>query len=140
MNRIFKFNWIYFLLAVALFAIEVFIAKYVHDTIIRPYGGDFLVVILIYCFVKSFVDTPVLKTAIGVLLFSYFIETLQYFHFIDRIGLSNNRLARLVIGVSFEWIDIVSYTLGVLLVLVLENIFRLRMRKVKSKKQYHTNY
>ncbi|MDI3319509.1 DUF2809 domain-containing protein [Pinibacter soli] len=100
-GKLFKFNWIYFALTIALFATEVFIAKYVHDTIIRPYGGDFLVVILIYCFVKSFVDTPFLKTAIAVLLFSFLIETLQYLHFVDRIGLSNNKLARLVIGVSF---------------------------------------
>lgn len=131
MNKIFKFSWFYFALTVALFATEVYIAKCVHDTIIRPYGGDFLVVILIYCFVKSFLDTPVFRTAIGVLLFSYFIEMLQYFHFIDRVGLGNNKLARLVIGISFEWIDIISYTLGILLVLVLETVLKRKMRIAK---------
>ena len=139
MNKIFKFNWIYFTLTILLFATEVFIAKYVHDTIIRPYGGDFLVVILIYCFVKSFVDAPVFKTAIGVLLFSYLIETLQYFHFVNRVGLSNNRIASLVIGVSFEWTDILSYTLGILLVLLLENIVRLTMRTRNSKLKTHNS-
>jgi len=55
----FTFNTKYFLLAFALFFVEVYIALYVHDDIIRPYIGDVLVVILIetvakYSFKKSF--------------------------------------------------------------------------------------
>ena len=49
------FNKTYFLLALLLLLAEVLIALYLHDALIRPYGGDFLVVILLYCFVKSFV-------------------------------------------------------------------------------------
>ena len=36
-----------------------------HDHIIRPYVGDTLVVMLIYCFVKSFLDFPYLITALA---------------------------------------------------------------------------
>lgn len=130
MKHVFKFNLLYFLFTLLLFATEVFIAKCVHDTIVRPYGGDFLVVILIYCFVKSFVNTPVFPTAIGVLLFSFLVELLQYLHFIDRIGLGNNRIARIIIGVSFEWINLLSYTLGILLVLLLERLLGQKRRTV----------
>ena len=130
MKHVFKFNWLYFLFTILLFATEIFIAKCVHDTIIRPYGGDFLVVILIYCFVKSFVDTPVFPTAIGVLLFSFLVELLQYLHFVDRIGLGNNRIARIIIGVSFEWIDLLSYILGILTVLLLERLLGQKRRTV----------
>ena len=35
------------------FILEVIIAKYVHDKIIRPYIGDVLVVICLYTFAKS---------------------------------------------------------------------------------------
>jgi metallo-beta-lactamase class B len=58
--------------------------------------------------------------AIGVLLFSYLVEMLQYFHFVERIGLARNKLARTIIGYGFEWFDILAYTLGVATILILE--------------------
>lgn len=114
----------YFVLALIFFAIEVFIAMYVHDSFIRPYVGDFLVVILIYCFAKAFIKAPPLKVGIGTLLFSYCIETLQYFRIVDRLGVANNPILKTVIGYGFEWLDILAYTLGVATVLFLEYLFR----------------
>ena len=97
---------------------------YVHDRLIRPYGGDYLVVILIYCAVKSFIKAAPLKIAIGVLLFSYCVEILQYFHIVDRLGLSGNKIARIVIGYGFEWMDLLAYTFGISTVLFLERLSR----------------
>ena len=77
-----KFNPWYFLVACLLFIIEVFIAIYIHDEIIRPFIGDLLVVILIYCAIKAFLNTKLYPTAIFVLLFSFGIETLQYFNIV----------------------------------------------------------
>lgn len=91
-----------------------------HDKIIRPYVGDLLVVILIYCFIKSFFNFPIKQTAIGVLVFSFVIEFLQYFKLVDLLGLGHNKLARIVIGSSFAWEDLVAYALGILLVLFAE--------------------
>lgn len=119
----------YFLLAVLLFITEVLIAVYFQAGFIRHYFGDFLVVILIYCFVKSFLKISVIKAAIGVLLFAYFIELLQYLNFVKWIGLGDNRMANVVLGNYFEWADMVAYTLGVLFVLVME---RARGSKVKA--------
>src|SRR5215471_18268242 len=96
-----KFNHRYFLVALLLFIIEVLIALYVHDSFIRPYFGDFLVVILIYCAVRSVFSASTLKIAKGVLLFAYLVEGLQYIHIVDRLGFTNNALARTVIGVGF---------------------------------------
>ena len=62
-----RLNKTYLTLAVFIFVIEVLIALYVHDNFIRPYVGDVLVVILMYCFVKSFLDVPALALAGGVL-------------------------------------------------------------------------
>lgn len=118
----FTFNLRYFLLAVLLFIIEVLIALYVHDAIIRPYIGDLLVVILLYCFVRAFVKVNTVPAAIGVLVFSFIIEVLQYFRLVELLGLGHSTLARIVIGSSFEWIDLIAYTAGVGIVLVTERI------------------
>lgn len=112
----------YFLFAVVLFVIEVLIALFVHDSFVRPYVGDYLVVILIYCAVKSYLNAPVLKVAIGVLLFSYLVEALQYFRIVDRLGLAGNIIAKTVIGYGFEWLDMLAYTLGILTVLIIERL------------------
>lgn len=117
-----KFHKTYFGLTILLFVIEVLIAVFVNDRIIRPYIGDVLVVMLIYCFVMTFLNTKVLPTAIGVLLFAIGIETLQYFNIVEKLGLQDNRLARTVIGASFEWMDILCYVVGILMVLVVEKI------------------
>ena len=130
MSSILKFNRLYFVLAVLLFGIEILIAKFAHDQIVRPYIGDLLVVMLIYCFVKSFLDTPYLKTALAVLVFSYAVETLQYFHVINWLGLENSNFARIIIGTYFAWVDLIAYTLGIAVVIYLESA--LSSGKVKA--------
>lgn len=116
----FTFNVKYFLFAFILFAVELLIALFVRDSFIRPYFGDFLVVMLIYCAIRAFIKVSPIKLAIGVLLFSFLIEMLQYFRIVDRLGLSGNTVAKTVIGYGFEWWDMLAYTLGVLTILALE--------------------
>jgi hypothetical protein len=118
----FRFSWKFFVLTVLLFITEVLIAVYVHDSFIRPYFGDFLVVILLYCFVSTFLQAPVKPLAIAVLLFAYLIETLQYFNLVKHLGLQHSRLANIVIGNHFEWTDLLAYTLGILLILLLDKL------------------
>ncbi len=119
-----SFNKHYFLLTIIFLAIEIGIALYLHDAIIRPYVGDVLVVILIYCFVKSFLNVSVSKAAIGVLLFAFLIETLQYVAIVEKLRLQDNRLARTVIGTSFSWEDILAYIFGIASVVGVEKAFR----------------
>ena len=93
-----------------------------HHNFIRYYGGDFLVVILIYFFVKAFIQISNVKTGIYVLLFSYSIEVLQYYHFVKFIGLQNSMLALIILGDSFSFADLLVYTLGILFVLIFEGV------------------
>ena len=116
----FQFNKNYFFLFLLLLIVEILIALFVHDSFIRPYIGDLLVVVLIYCFVKAFFTTPVMKTAIAVLLFACVIEVLQYFNYADKLGLQHSKVARIIIGSSFDWKDIVAYVAGTLLLLLIE--------------------
>lgn len=117
-----RFNKIYFLLTILLFCTEVIIALFVHDNFIRPYFGDVLVVILIYCFIQTFFNLSKIKTAIYVLLFAFLIETLQYFNFITFLGLEKNKVAKTVIGNSFSFHDLLAYVVGILITLGIEKI------------------
>jgi len=112
------FDGRYLAAALFLFLVEVFIALRVHDAWVRPHGGDLLVVIFLYCSVKAFLALPVVPVVLAVLAFSYVVEVSQYFHFVQLIGLGDNKIAVIVLGSSFSWWDLVSYTLGAALVVL----------------------
>lgn len=109
---ILKWKLNYFIVFVLIFIVEIFIALYIHDSFIRPYFGDFLVVIMIYCFVLSFINYSKYKVAIFVLLFAYCIELAQCFNVLLILGLENSSLAKVVLGNSFAIEDLALYTLG----------------------------
>jgi len=120
LTPLFRFQKQYFLLTVLLLIVEIVIALVINDSFIRPYVGDFLVVILIYCFLQSFFIIPVVKASVAVLFFAYTIEILQYFSLVDKLGLEHNNILHVVLGSSFEWTDMLMYTLGILLVIFIE--------------------
>lgn len=111
------FNKNYFGLTILIFLMEILIALYVHDSFVRPYMGDVLVVILIYCFLRSFLRLSVLTIAIFVLVFSFTVELLQYLNIVEKLHLEKSRLARIVIGTSFSWIDLLTYVIGIAIVI-----------------------
>jgi hypothetical protein len=112
----------YLIATITLFIIELFIGFFVHDKIIRPFIGDLLVVILLYCFVKSIFNITTTKAAIYVLIFAYFIEIMQGLKLVEFIGLSNYKIARILIGTTFSWTDIVCYTIGIAVVIITEKL------------------
>jgi hypothetical protein len=125
----FTFRKNYFFFFILLLVVEVLIAIYVHDNFVRPYIGDVLVVVLLYCFLKAFVKVPVIPAAIVVLIFSFVIETLQYFNIVDRLGLEHSKLARTVIGTYFAWEDIWAYVAGFILILIAERLLISRVKE-----------
>ena len=127
----FTFNKFYFIWSLLLFGTEVLIALYTTNWI-RAYFGDFLVVILLYCLVKSFFIVRKDYALTGVLLFSYLIETLQYFRFVEIIRLDHIPIANTLIGTSFSWIDMLMYTLGILSTAILEKILSPSLIKTTS--------
>lgn len=127
----FAFRKNYFFIALALLAIEVCIAFFVRDHFVRPYVGDFLAVILIYCTIKTFFNTPPLTGAIFVLFFSFAVEVSQYFGLIHYLHLDQNRAALLIFGEKFQWVDFLAYTLGILLVLYAEGIKSKQIKRME---------
>ncbi len=117
------FNLKYFSITILLFLVEVFIGVFVHDSFVRPFGGDVLVVMLIYCFIKSFWKIPAAKTALAVFGFACLVEGLQYLRIVDRLGLRRDSLWAIVIGTSFAWEDILAYAVGCAIALWVDTKF-----------------
>lgn len=116
----FVFNLKYLFFTVLLFLIELAIALFVKDTVIRPFVGDVLVVCLIYCFLRIFLQAEYRKIALGVLFFACLIEIGQYFDYVKLLGLENNRIPSVAMGRTFEWTDFLAYFTGFLLIILLE--------------------
>lgn len=102
-----------FFIFISLLFIEVLIAVFVNDSFIRPFVGDFLAVILLYYLFSSFYEISPIKTALIVLFIAYLIEWLQYIHFIELMGWGDRKLLKIILGSSFDWGDILAYTLGI---------------------------
>ncbi len=66
----FRFSSRYFILTLVLFVLEVLIAAFMHDDFIRPTFGDFLVVILKSCRLKTLINALYQPIAIAALLIS----------------------------------------------------------------------
>ncbi len=133
-----KSRLVYILVTAILFIlcciIVMFFGKYVF---IRGFLGDVIVIALIFSFIKSLIlKLDSLKLCIGVLIFAYTIEVMQYFNLVDLLGLDNYKIARIVIGSSFDYWDLLAYTCGFACTVLIErkilNYFNNGMRYSKA--------
>ena len=99
--------------AVILLAVEIIIGLYVHDSFVRPYLGDTLAVMLIWCVLRIVFPTGKPWLSAAVFLFAVLVETTQIFPLCDLPGV-RNCLVRTQMGRSFAWGDIVAYLAGCL--------------------------
>ena len=116
----FSFQKRYFLVAFLLFLLLLAIAAFVHDSVIRPYGGDLLVILFLYYLLKSFLRLGVKTAVFGVLAFAIIIEVLQFLNTLKFLGWEKIEGANIILGSHFDWLDIFSYVLGGALVLGME--------------------
>ena len=105
---------------IILLVIEIFIARFVKDDFIRPYLGDFLVVILIYCFLMAVSKLSILKGLIIVLIFSFAVEFFQLINIVKVLQYQPPKVVMIVLGSSFSVWDLLAYSLGILFVGCLE--------------------
>lgn len=91
---------------------EIYIAAFVHDAFVRPFAGDVLVVILMYFFVRMIRPRQSGFLPIYLFFFSAAVEFGQFFHLVGMLGLEDFLLARILIGSTFDWMDIVCYFWG----------------------------
>lgn len=109
-----KKRLVYIILLVLIIAVEVVIAITQHGNWIRYYGGDVIVVWAVYCLVQAVFGgkNNHYIVHIGVMVFAFFVEFLQYIHIVDLIGLGDIQFFRILIGTDFSFIDMLSYAVG----------------------------
>lgn len=98
------------------------IALFVHDRLIRPYLGDSLAVALVYASIRAVTPLrigPAVAAALGV---AFAVELGQYLGTVEMLGLSGNRVARVLLGTHYELQDLAAYTLGAFAVLAAERL------------------
>lgn len=109
-----------FIAFLLLFLVEVGIALWVDDAIIRPFFGDFLAVIALFFLLKTFLNLSDLNLAFTAVGVAYFLEFLQYCNFLKAVGLEKYKIIVIVLGSSFDWRDVFAYTLGIFAVFLFD--------------------
>lgn len=115
---LFNRRWGFALAAVALFCIEVAIARYAPTGWLRGFVGDVLVVVLVWSVFGWFgrASWSSSRLALAALLFACAIEVLQAFGLVDLLGLHSatplHRVLRIALGATFDPWDFVAYTCG----------------------------
>ena len=114
--------------AAFLLIIEILIGLYVHDSFVRPYLGDTIVVILLWCIVRIIIPDGCVWLSGAVFLFAVLVEISQIFPLCDLLGIEN-KLLRVLMGTSFAWGDIIAYLAGCLLTVTADVIATRAARK-----------
>jgi len=96
------FNLNFFITFLILFATIVSIALFIEGGFIRNHFGDVLIVIFIYCFIRTFVRNKLKWLWLYIFAFATFVEVMQYLGLVYMLGLGHSQLARVVIGVTFD--------------------------------------
>lgn len=108
---------------VILFITEIIIALYVHDSFVRPYVGDVLVTVLLFCFVRILIPEKHRLLPLYIFIFAAGVEILQYFRFVELLGLGDNAFFRVLLGSVFDFKDIICYGVGCLLGAIADALF-----------------
>jgi hypothetical protein len=116
----------YFVLSLAFLFVLVYIALFVNDQFVRPFLGDVLVVAWLYLFLKTFINIRYYILASAVLVFACVLEVAQFYNLVEILGLHHIKAARIIMGSTFDWLDIFAYTIGWVLTLLVE-FFSLRL-------------
>ena len=103
----------YIILFVVLVGVEVVIALTQHGNFIRNYGGDIIVMWVLYCLVQAVLGGKNNHYIVNLCLlaFAFAVELVQLWGFADRFGIENPFL-RTLIGTSFAAEDLLCYAAG----------------------------
>lgn len=115
-----KINIKYLIAFLLILLVEVIIALFVKDTIIRPYGGDLLVIILIYTLVRGITPKAIKLLPIYIFLFAVLVELAQYYRVMYMLNLHENKVLSTIIGTSFDIKDIFAYLIATVALIIWE--------------------
>lgn len=109
----------YFVVAVLIFCLELLILQ--TDGFIRFVLGDFFVVILLYYLLRSLTSLKSSTAAISVLIFAFLVELVQLTPLSSTTLFQEYPILRILLGTTFQWEDLIAYSLGILTAYALDN-------------------
>ena len=101
----------YFIWFIITFLLEVMIALYIQNNIIRNYIGDILIIICIYFLAKMIFKNKIKNLSLYILILGVFVEIMQYFNVMKNIA-GNNKILKIILGSTFDIKDIICYIIG----------------------------
>lgn len=108
------------IVALALLVVEVCIALFVRDRIVRPFVGDLLAVMLVHFALRATLPLgPRLAAGIA-LMVAVMVELGQLIGILHWIGLADNPIARIVFGTGFDPLDFAAYAAGALVAIAVD--------------------
>ncbi len=103
---------IYLITAVIIFMIEIAIALGIGGEFVRGSVGDILVIVLIYCLLRTSPIFPPITAAITAVATGFLDEALQYINVAERLGLKAGSVLYVIIGNTFSPHDLLMYLVG----------------------------
>lgn len=104
-----------------LLAVEICIGLWVRDAFMRPYVGDMLVTVLLCCLSRAVF--PKLSPAVPAFLLAAAVEGAQWLELGKLLGL-NGTVLGVILGATFDWVDILCYGVGCLLFAAAERMIK----------------
>lgn len=111
-------NFKYFKAFIFVFAIELLLLF--TKGFLRHTFGDYLVAILMYCFIKSFIQLSNSTVAILVLCIAFGIEFLQLTQLQETALFKSLPFIKTILGTNFDILDLFAYILGVGTITILD--------------------
>jgi len=116
-NRFFYCFWIAITILIGLLSRTKLALSYLPDF------GDMLYAIMFYGIVAFlFPKAKPIKIGLGAILCCFLIECSQLYDANWFNAIRNNRLGRLILGYGFQWMDLVHYTIGGVLAMLLDSM------------------
>ena len=97
------FNFKYFMACMVTLATIITIAIFIKVEFVRHHFGDILIVLFIYYFIRIFLRNRIKFLWLNIFAFAVLVEAMQYWGLVYKLGLGDSRLARVIIGVTFDW-------------------------------------
>ncbi|MCG8451888.1 MAG: DUF2809 domain-containing protein [Spirochaetales bacterium] len=104
-------------------------ALFVHDGLIRPFLGDSLATIWVYCLLSAFLHMPKVLRVLVSLFLSFLVEFVQYIDLLHILNLDDHEFLRIVLGATFDWNDLMAYSAGAISLLAFFAVQTLLRRK-----------
>ncbi len=97
-------------------AIEVCIALFVHDNFVRPYIGDVLAVVTVYCGARIVFPDKIKLLSLAVFAFASIVELVQLTGLSDVFG--EGSFLAILLGSTFDPVDLLCYGTGAVIALI----------------------